>query len=460
MKYTVENANEYIINNKDKIIDFYRAKFHMEPPIGWMNDPNGLIKFNNKFHLFYQFHPYLSVWGPMHWGHFISDDLIKYENVEVALAPENQDVESGCFSGCALVDNDKLHLIYTSHYEKEEIKKENQAIATSTDGIKFTKSDKLIVDINELPDGVEKCDFRDPAVFKIEENYYMFVGGKLKTDQGVLLVFKSETLSDFKYDFMIGPYKEFGSMLECPDYLKIDNKDVFLFSSCSLGKDKNNFHNVNSSLYMVGELDLKNKKFYIDAMKEIDKGDAFYAPKFIANHHEPIMIGWLEMWGKLVKTHELNHGYAGAFTLPRKIKIIDNYLCQKPIDSLYKYTAEVKQIKSGDLISRTGILRVKKNKDFTLILKSLDKKYDVKIFANEGYIYLDTTNANNLNPLVRKSDLRYENTDIEIVLDSSSIEVFIGEGQDTISSRIFLEDSKYIVEFTSLNNVEFRGVNL
>ena len=79
--YTVAKANSYILNNKDKVNPRYRLKYHFMPPIGWMNDPNGLVKYKNEYHIFYQFYPYDSVWGPMHWGHAKSIDLIHFKSI-------------------------------------------------------------------------------------------------------------------------------------------------------------------------------------------------------------------------------------------------------------------------------------------------------------------------------------------------------------------------------------------
>ena len=76
MNNALQKANDYIKKNKDKVNQLYRLKYHMMPPVGWMNDPNGLVFKDNQYHLFYQFYPYDSQWGPMHWGHFKSKDLI------------------------------------------------------------------------------------------------------------------------------------------------------------------------------------------------------------------------------------------------------------------------------------------------------------------------------------------------------------------------------------------------
>lgn len=74
-----------------------RPLFHVTPPVGWMNDPNGFSVYNGKVHLFYQYHPYSTEWGPMHWGHQVSDDLIRWEQLPVAIAPDTIYDAEGCF---------------------------------------------------------------------------------------------------------------------------------------------------------------------------------------------------------------------------------------------------------------------------------------------------------------------------------------------------------------------------
>ena len=134
--YTVDKANTYILNNKNKVNPFYRLKYHFMPPIGWMNDPNGLVRVIDEYHIFYQFYPYDSVWGPMHWGHTMTKDFIHFSDLDVALAPDLED-ETGCFSGGAIIDDKIINLVYTKHYEKEDIKKEENYLARSLDNIHF-----------------------------------------------------------------------------------------------------------------------------------------------------------------------------------------------------------------------------------------------------------------------------------------------------------------------------------
>lgn len=91
-----------------------RPLFHVTPPVGWMNDPNGFSVYNGKVHLFYQYHPYSTEWGPMHWGHQVSVDLIRWEQLPVAIAPDTIYDAEGCFSGTAIEKDGEHVLIYTS----------------------------------------------------------------------------------------------------------------------------------------------------------------------------------------------------------------------------------------------------------------------------------------------------------------------------------------------------------
>ena len=92
----------------------YRLGYHLMPASGWMNDPNGFSYYNGYYHLFYQYYPYAAEWGPMHWGHARSKDLIHWETLPVALVPTRP--QDGCFSGSAVAFDDRLWLIYTGNH--------------------------------------------------------------------------------------------------------------------------------------------------------------------------------------------------------------------------------------------------------------------------------------------------------------------------------------------------------
>ena len=157
----------------------YRPLFHINGGKGWINDPNGLIKFKGLYHVFFQYYPHATNWGPMHWGHRVSKDLIHWDELPTALYPKTFSNEDGCFSGTAIVHDDVLYLVYTGFYENgggENIR-QVQCIASSKDGITFEKHG-IIIDDTKLPAFINPCDFRDPKVWKENDSFYMLVAAR------------------------------------------------------------------------------------------------------------------------------------------------------------------------------------------------------------------------------------------------------------------------------------------
>ena len=118
-----------------------RPKFHITAPSNWINDPNGIIKFRDKYHVFYQYHPFGLTWGPMHWGHVVSDDLYHWEHLPIALTPGDEFDKDGCFSGSSIIKDGRLYVIYTGFIDNEDPEKiiQQQCLAYSDDGVHFTK---------------------------------------------------------------------------------------------------------------------------------------------------------------------------------------------------------------------------------------------------------------------------------------------------------------------------------
>ncbi len=448
MDYTVKKANEAIAANRAKVNQQYRQKYHMMPPCGWMNDPNGLVKFRETYHLFYQFYPYKAWWGAMHWGHFVSQDLIRYEDVSVAMAPDAPE-ESGCFSGGAIVAEDKLNLLYTRHYEVEGFKSEKQYLAASGDGMTFVKSETPVFDNTTLPAHISQVDFRDPNPAYINGSYYVFVGGKTEENKGVIVVLKGDSLTHFAYDFTIGPIYELGEMGECPSYFRIEDMDCFLVSGVNVEPKGNDYINrTHASVILAGKLDLEKKAMDITHIQELDKGDTFYAPQIIANEKEAIFIGWLEMWCKTYPTYEWGHGWIGGFSIPRVLSLRGGRFYQSPIPALSNYYKK-SYLYTGGPVSRVSDVTVKAVGAFRLTFRASNGSFTVG--QDETGVYLDGRDANNLNQTFRRTNDHYENPELRILLDTSSVEIFVNDGAEVISSRIYL-DSDYDLELDGTVN--------
>lgn len=444
---TLNEINEYVKNQRYRINEKYRLKYHLMPPVGWMNDPNGLLFFKGKYHLFYQYNPFSSLPGIMLWGHATSEDLIHFKDEEVALVPTDE--HTSIFSGGAIEIDGVLNAIYTLHYEQEGEKREEVYLAKSEDGFHFSKP-ICVFDNQTLPDTISKEDFRDPYPIQVGDMFYVLVGGKnVEKNQGLIVVLKGTNLEQLQYAFTIGPFYELGDMGECPSYHKVDGKDVLLVSGCHVQNRENDFKNMNSSVFIVGNLDLSQGKMQIDFIKEIDKGDTFYAPQFINGIKEPVMIGWLEMWGKEYPTHELGHHWVGAFSIPRKLTIQGTDICQMPVDSVNKYHLSEKTP------SKCLDIRLTFESKGRGIISGRNGKV---IFGLEDYFYLDATQSNNKNGYIRRTNQKYESCSIRVLLDISSIEIFIDGGREAISSRIYL-DGEYQISFdSSIKDVKIKEV--
>ena len=177
----LEKARKYEVENSADIFNTEKPSFHITPPVGWINDPNGFSCYKGEYHLFYQYHPYSTHWGPMHWGHVKSKDLITWEQLPCALAPDEEYDGQGCFSGTAIQDGDRHVLIYTSVVDKEQqdgthLIRQTQSIAVG-DGENYEKLIcNPVIKADCLPEGSSPVDFRDPKIWKEGDRFYAVVG--------------------------------------------------------------------------------------------------------------------------------------------------------------------------------------------------------------------------------------------------------------------------------------------
>ncbi|MCI2769953.1 glycoside hydrolase family 32 protein, partial [Staphylococcus warneri] len=182
----------------------YRLGYHVMPKYGWINDPNGFSYFNGYYHIFYQYYPYAPEWGPMHWGHARSKDLVHWETLPIALEPGDEEDKNGCFSGTGIVKDDKLYLFYTGHHYYNDDDPDhfwqNQNMAYSEDGIHFQKYKQNAIIPTPPEDNTHH--FRDPKVWEHHGYYYMIVGSQNDRELGRIILYRSEDLYEWEY---LGP---------------------------------------------------------------------------------------------------------------------------------------------------------------------------------------------------------------------------------------------------------------
>jgi len=322
--------------------DIYRPAFHFTPPANWMNDPNGLVYFEGEYHLFYQYHPHSTVWGPMHWGHAVSVDLVNWQHLPIALYPDEHGL---IFSGSAVVDRkntagfgkDTLVAIFT--YNKDHV--ETQNIAYSTDrGRTWTKYAGN--PILPHPEGLR--DIRDPKVFWHEDGWVMLLAAG-----DTILFFISPDLKHWQQSGSFGGgYGSTDGVWETPDLfqLPINGSDSRWVLTVGVGKGA--YAGGSGTQYFVGDFD--GKTFTSENPKEtilwMDHGPDFYAPQ--SWNDEPngrrISIAWMSNWSYAREVPSTD--WRGAFSLPRELTLAQTQqgirLQQTPI-------AELKSLRWGTL---------------------------------------------------------------------------------------------------------------
>ncbi|HEL2175435.1 TPA: glycoside hydrolase family 32 protein [Streptococcus suis] len=442
---TVVEANQFIQTEKGKVNPIFKPQAHLTPETGWMNDPNGFIYFRGEYHLFYQFNPYESVWGPMHWGHAKSKDLVNWEQLPVALAPDKAYDKDGCFSGSAIVKDDVLWLMYTGHIVNEDgTVSQVQNMAFSTDGVHFEKIEQNpVATADGLPEEVIANDFRDPKIFEKDGHYYSVVATKHKDNVGCIVLLSSPNLTDWKFEsiFLKGEANQ-GFVWECPDYFEVDGQEYLIISPMRYQKDGNDFININSNIFVTGHVDWDKKVFVADSFKEIDHGHDFYAAQTTEGPEgERIMIAWMHTWGRKLVTNDLGHKWYGQMTLPRLLKQGENGLRQVLPTSVLE---AFKDIEIGQVIQGPSKLSLK-----------LDDSLDLKLGTDQDYlqfgydkakqeVYIDRSSlkiqqvGEEERSTVRRA-VTVQATELEVLVDTNCLEIFINDGQETLTSTFYVE---------------------
>lgn len=441
----------------------YRPKFHIAPPVGLLNDPNGLVYFNGYYHIFYQWSPFGLNHNNKSWGHVKSKDMIHWEDGKshVSLAPLNDYDIDGCYSGSAIVYNDELYAIYTGnvgHGEGPNKRKTSQQILAKYNEETEMFEKKGIV-IKGVPIGYTPH-FRDPSIFERDGRYYTLIGGQRRTKTGTSILYSSNNLEKWK---RVGEVKidtkKIGYMWECPETFKLSGKDIFMFSPQGVDQDGYKYQNDDISGYFVGIFDENKGKFdRFSDFTELDNGHEFYAPQtFRAPDGRQILIGWMGQPG--YEEHPtIKEGWMHMLTIPRELSLDGNKIIQRPIVELEQlrknelkyddFVVEDEIWEREELVGDTYELIIDVDvsaKIFEVVLKS-----SVRIQYEKATQTL-TLERQGAHPKYKESRsvvLGGPNDELklEIFLDRSSIEIFINGGREVMTSRVFPKKDNRLIQ--------------
>jgi len=328
----LEQANAYIAANKDRVNLRYRPRFHAVQPIGWINDPNGFHYDGEYYHLFYQHYPYAAHWDSMHWGHWRSKDLVHWENLPVAMAPDCPYDAAGCFSGTAKPDGKGgAHVLYTGVMRNENGHDIQQQCLAHFDGEKIEKCAlNPVMPFEMLPEGYVRHDFRDPCLVKAADGWRAIMAAGHR-DGTRLVCCSSKDLENWTYDGVFMP--TVSKMPECPDVFELDGKTVVWYSCVDYEGDLT--VNPRPVVYSVGDTKNNTTCFEGSPLAVLDYGTDCYATQSCEGKDgQRVAINWMASWASKFPTEKLDHGWAGMMTLPRVLNLCGDRLVQRPVPAL------------------------------------------------------------------------------------------------------------------------------
>lgn len=472
----LEKARQY--EELNRISDKEKPVFHVTPAVGWMNDPNGFSVYQGKIHLFYQYYPYDTQWGPMHWGHQVTEDMVYWQECKAALAPDEEYDKGGCFSGSAIETDEGHVLLYTGVARDKEGQEEqqNQCIAIG-DGSDYKKTaERPVITGEMMPEGFSRIDFRDPKVWKDGDSYYLAAGSRDEHGNGQIVLFSSADLYDWTYEGILAHSGgEIGSMWECPDFFALDGADVLICSPQDMKAQGYEFHNGNNALYFLGSYDKEQKIFTKEKPVSLDYGLDFYAPQTTClPDGRRVLIAWMQSWDN--PYIPAGQKWKGMMTLPRELSVKNGRLFQRPVRELECYWKnkicyEKERIEgerqfqgvSGRVIDFTVIILSGSFREFIIDVAGNEEYFTRFTFNKEkSIIEIDRTYSGVTRDIVciRRAKMisSWESIKLRFIMDKNSVELFVNDGEMVLSTVIYTplqaQDIRFVCDGSAVVDIE------
>ncbi len=306
--------------------DPHRPIYHFTPDRDRyrLNDPNGLIQWKGRYHLFYQYNPHGPYIDNTHWGHAVSDDLVHWEHLPIALAPAPNGPDSeGCYSGCAVDKDGVPTVIYTG------IDPERPCLATGDDDLLTWQKHPHNPVIDGPPDGLELVGFRDHSIWREGRVWYQIIGAGIAGVGGDALLYSSVNLLEWEYlgSLMAKSPRDRGTMWECPDFFPLGDRHVLLVSRLPhlMGGD------IWRTRVQCMSGGFEGHKFRPIRTDVLDAGGNFYAPQtMLDDAGRRLMWGWITEGRS--RTAQAIAGWTGVISLPRILTLDETgWLIQAPV---------------------------------------------------------------------------------------------------------------------------------
>ena len=495
-----KNAKESTLND-----ELFRPLYHFTPAENWMNDPNGMVYYQGEYHLFYQYHPYSTIWGPMHWGHAVSNDMIHWQHLPIALSP---DEHGTIFSGSIVVDHDntsglgspsKPAMVALFTYHNEERKTaggqdyQTQGLAYSLDkGRTWVKYQH-----NPVMQNPGIVDFRDPKIswFAEQQKWVMVV-----TQGDHIGFYSSKNLIDWQFESIFGEgVGEHGGVWECPDLIRIKIAGTEQYKYVLLVSIVPSAPNGGSGTqYFVGDFDgndfVLDKQFSAQLNEHkslwLDYGTDNYAGVTYANVPESdgrvLFIGWMNNWQYAQQVPTT--AWRSAMTIPRELSLHKTQtgltLHSQAIREIASISQAKQQINNVVLTETADIskllgklpsshkLHLQLNQQQTSKLQiryhnQVDQSATITLDSKAGKLSIDRSQSGLVDFQEKFSGVQYgpfsanlTSYSIDIFYDKASLEVFINEGELVMTAQVFPTLAFDEIQLSTDNEVTLDTINL
>lgn len=450
---------------------------HLAPPVGRLNDPNGLIYKDGVYYAFYQYspvHPTRAVF----WRQATSTDLTHWEDRGTTIAPTDWFDKNGCYSGSGFVgEGGTLEFFYTGNVKDEQGNREAyQVLFTSEDdGATFTKQQVLI----DGPEAGYTAHYRDPHVFERDGHFYAVIGAQREDETGAVVLYRSTDRRTWVFageiSFTDPALADMGYMYECPGLIQLRDtdgqlKDVLIFSPQGMEADGEKYNNIFQTGYLVGTLNFDTLLFTVETpFTELDSGTEFYAPQCFhgvgADGSHAVLQGWLGNADQDDQPSWENH-WVHMQTYPRTLTLRGGQLLQNPVPQLDSILdpapvtpapgGEIVEAKDARVFRLRGTVRVAETPARITVEDVAGKALDITLDATGAalsragsrYTVGGTDRRRTLGEAAERT--------FDLLIDASATELFVDGGTAAFASRVYFTGSKRTVRVQgSVLSLEF-----
>ena len=436
----------------------WKPEFHLTPPVGWLNDPNGLCYFRGEYHVFYQYAPFDANGGVKFWGHCKSRDLLSWERCPVMLCPDQPWDLHGAYSGSALCEEDGMYLFYTGNVKYDggydyimTGREHNTALAFSPDGIRLEWK-RLLMGPGDYPAGLSRH-VRDPKVWRQDGRYYMVLGARTADGAGEVLVFSSEDKLRWTHINTLRTSRPFGYMWECPDLFELDGQWFLMVSPQGVEKTGLGFENKYACGYFPLKGDFRGE-YALGEFVPLDYGFDFYAPQTFSDGKRRLLMGWMGMPDAEYTNPTVAHGWQHCLTVPREMTCVNGRLRMRPAAEL----EGLREARRAYALAGPQSIALPRSSEILVDCEgplSLDLS-GAHLEAEGGQLTLSIRRGG-CGRTLRTAPVEAVHS-LRILADTSALEIFVNGGETVLSVRWYPEGGERTLTARGSGHVSVYGL--